>query len=80
MREPYWNFSPALPLFRMTENYSIRPARILTPEQRKARAAERQADAEQALRERDVAQKAFDKNRERLRAERLAREGQASNN
>jgi hypothetical protein len=46
----------------------------LTPEQRRARDATRKADAEQAMREHDAAQKAFYANRERLRAERLARE------
>jgi hypothetical protein len=45
-----------------------------TPEQRKARDAERRRDAEQAMREHQLAQEAFRKNRERLRAERLARE------
>jgi hypothetical protein len=39
-----------------------------------ARKAFRQVDAEKAMTEHEIAQKAFSKNRERLRAERLARE------
>jgi hypothetical protein len=58
----------------MSDQYSVRPPRILTSEERKARDAERRADAEQAMREHDAAQKAFRENRERLRAERQARE------
>ena len=58
----------------MDETFSARPARVLTPEQRTARNAERRADAEQAMREHEAAQKAFHENRKRLRAERLARE------
>jgi hypothetical protein len=46
----------------------------LTSEERKAIDAERRLDAERALREHQLAQEAFHKNRERLRAERLARE------
>jgi hypothetical protein len=49
---------------------------VLTSEQRKARDAERRADAEQAMREHEAAQKAFHDNRERLRGLRLAREAQ----
>jgi hypothetical protein len=44
----------------------------LTADQRKVRQAERRADAEQAMREHHLAQKAFYDNRERLKAERLA--------
>jgi hypothetical protein len=58
----------------MSDQYSVRPPRILTSEERKARDAERRADAEQAMREHHAAQKALRENRERLRAERLARE------
>ena len=61
----------------MTEDYASHP-RILTPEERKAREVARRADAEQAMREHEAAQKAFYENRERLKAERLAREAQAS--
>ncbi len=48
--------------------------RLLTPEERKARDAARRADAEQAMREHEAAQKAFHENRERLKAARLARD------
>jgi hypothetical protein len=46
----------------------------LTADQRKVRAAERRADAEQAMREHVLAHKAFHDNRERLKAARLSRE------
>jgi len=58
----------------MTDDYTVRPPKTLTPEERKARDAVRRADAEQAMREHEAAQKAFYENRERLRAQRLARE------
>ena len=58
----------------MTEDYAARPPKILTSEERKARDAARRADAEQAMREHEAAQKAFHENRERLKALRLARE------
>ena len=58
----------------MTEDYTVRPPKTLTPEERKARDALRRADAEQAMREHEAAQKAFYENRERLKAMRLARE------
>jgi hypothetical protein len=61
----------------MAEDYSVRPPRTLTPEERKARDAARRADAEQAMREHEATQKAFYQNRERLKAERLAREAKA---
>jgi hypothetical protein len=61
----------------MTDEYSVRPPRTLTPEERKARDAARRADAEQAMREHEAAQRAFYQNRERLKAERLAREAKA---
>jgi len=48
--------------------------RTLSPEQRQARADERREDGERALREYAAAQKAFHANRERLKAERMARE------
>jgi hypothetical protein len=60
----------------MSEKTPIRPPRILTPEERRARDAARKADAEQAMREHREAQRAFHANRERLKAERLAREAQ----
>jgi hypothetical protein len=62
----------------MNNHFSARPPRILTPEMRKARDAERRANAEQAMQEHEAAQKAFHENRERLRAERLAREARQS--
>jgi hypothetical protein len=62
----------------MTEDYSISHPRILTSEERKARDAARRADAEQAMREHEAAQKAFYQNRDRLKAQRLAREARAN--
>jgi hypothetical protein len=59
----------------MLDNTTDRSPRVLTPEQRKARDAARRAEAEQAMRDHEASQKAFYANRERLRAERLAREG-----
>ena len=50
------------------------PIRPLTKEQREARKAFRQVEAEVAMSDHDTAQKAFADNRERLRTERLARE------
>jgi len=47
--------------------------RSLTPAQRQARKAFRQVEAEKAMTDHDRAQNAFQKNRERLKAERLAR-------
>ena len=58
----------------MTEDFSVRPTKPLTPEQRKERDAARRADAEQAMREHEAAQKAFYANKDRLKAARLARE------
>jgi hypothetical protein len=62
----------------MSEDFSVRPPRVLTREQRLARDAKRRADAEQAMREAAASRKAFEENRKRLRAERLAREAQAA--
>jgi hypothetical protein len=50
------------------------PPTPLTKEEREARKALRQLDANQAMAEHGIAQKAFSANRERLKAERLARE------
>jgi hypothetical protein len=61
----------------MSNQFSGRPPRILTAEERKARDAERRADAAKAMREHQAAQKAFHENFERLRAERRAREAAA---
>lgn len=60
----------------LDNNTEERSPRVLTPEQRKARDATRKAEAEKAMREHEASQKAFYANRERLRAERLAREGE----
>jgi hypothetical protein len=46
----------------------------LTPEERRQRDMQRRADAELAMKEHEESQKAFYENRDRLRAERLARE------
>jgi hypothetical protein len=53
---------------------SVRLPKSLTPDEKRARDAARRADAAQALREYEAAQIAFHRNRERLKAERLARE------
>jgi hypothetical protein len=50
------------------------PKPIHTKAARDARKAFRQVDAKQAMTEHEIAQKAFSNNRERLKAERLARE------
>jgi len=50
------------------------PPKPITKAERDARKAFRQVDAEKAITEHELAQKAFSKNRERLKAERLARE------
>ena len=46
----------------------------ITKAERAARKAFRQVDAEKAMTEHEIAQKAFSANRERLKAERLTRE------
>ena len=48
--------------------------KVMTPAEREAHKAFRQVDAETAMTEHEIAQKAFSSNRERLKAERLARE------
>jgi hypothetical protein len=48
--------------------------RPITKAEREARKAFRRVDAEKAMTEHEIAQKAFSNNRERLKAERLARE------
>jgi hypothetical protein len=50
------------------------PSKPITKAERDARKAFRQVDAKQAMTEHEIAQKAFSTNRERLKAERLARE------
>jgi Skp family chaperone for outer membrane proteins len=53
------------------------PPKPMTTAERNARKAFRQIDAEKAMTEHEKAQKAFRKNYERLKAERLAREAAA---
>ena len=48
--------------------------KLITPAEREARKAFRQVDAKKAMTEHEIAEKAFSNNRERLKAERLARE------
>jgi hypothetical protein len=48
-----------------------------TPAEREARKVFRATEAKKALGDHEKAQKAFDENRERLKAERLAREAEA---
>ena len=50
------------------------PPKPITKAVRDARKTFREVDAKTAITEHEVAQKAFSKNRERLKAERLARE------
>ena len=49
--------------------------KVITPAEREARKAFRQVEAAKAITEHERAQKAFQENRERLKALRLAREG-----
>ena len=56
----------------------IEPSKQITKAEREARKAFRQLDAETAMSEHEIAQAAFSKNRERLKAERLAREAAAT--
>jgi hypothetical protein len=48
--------------------------KVMTPAEREARKAFRKVEAVKAVTEHEAAQKAFNENRERLKAERLARE------
>jgi hypothetical protein len=50
------------------------PRKPMTQAEREARKAFRQVDAEKTITEYEIAQKVFSANRERLKAERLARE------
>jgi hypothetical protein len=54
----------------------VEPFKHLTKAERDARNAFRQVDAEKAMTEHEIAQKAFSNNRERLKAGRLAREAE----
>jgi len=49
----------------MTDDFSARPPRILTTEQRQARDAQRKAEAKEAMRDHEMGQKPFHENRER---------------
>ena len=55
----------------------VEPPKQISKAEREARRAFRQVDAATALSEHEIAQAAFSKNRERLKAERLAREAAA---
>ena len=55
----------------------VEPRKPISKAEREARKAFRQVDAEKAMSEHEVAQEAFSKNRERLKAERLKREAAA---
>jgi hypothetical protein len=61
----------------MNEHFDRVTPKTLTSEERKERDRQRRADAELAMKEHEAAQRAFYANRERLRAERLAREAKA---
>ena len=52
----------------------LQPPKQITKAERDAHKAFRQVDAKKAMTEHEIAQKAFSNNRERLKAERLARE------
>ena len=52
----------------------IQPPKQITNAEREAHNAFRQVGADTAMSEHEIAQKAFSQNRERLKAERLARE------
>jgi hypothetical protein len=56
---------------------AVQPPKQLTKAERDARKAFRQVDAQKAMTEHEIAQKAFSNNRERLKEERLAREAAA---
>ena len=53
----------------------VEPSKPTTSAEREARRAFRQVDAAKAMTEHEIAEKAFYDNRDRLKAERLAREG-----
>jgi hypothetical protein len=58
--------------------HGVEPPRHLTKPAIEARKAFREVGAKKAISEHDLAQKAFYKNKERLKAERLAREAEAA--
>ena len=55
----------------------VEPQKPISKAEREARKAFRQVDAEKAMTEHEIAQNAFSKNRELLKAERLERESAA---
>jgi len=59
---------------RQRNDRRVQGTKIAYTNKRQARNAFRQVEAEKAITDHDRTQKAFHKNRERLRAERLARE------
>jgi DDE superfamily endonuclease len=70
---------PIRPVGAEAEEMTKTPGEVEAPKpitaaEREARKAFRQVDAEKAMTEHEIAQKAFSNNRERLKAERLARE------
>ena len=56
----------------------VQPPKQLSKAERDARKVFRQVDAQKAMTEHEIAQQAFSNNRERLKAERLAREAAGS--
>ena len=64
--------------FREMISYQRRDPKILTQAEREARKVFAAQKAEKALSDYEAAQRAFHANRERLKAERLAREAAAS--
>jgi hypothetical protein len=52
----------------------VQPPKPISKAEREARKVFRQVEAKKAMTEHEIAQKAFSNNRERLKAERLARE------
>jgi hypothetical protein len=64
----------------MPRNFEVRSfeRKVSTPAEREARKAFNEVEAKIAMTDYEIAQKAFHKNRERLKAERLAREAARS--
>ena len=67
-------FGILVQLIRRRSPGEFEPPKPITKAERDARKAFRQVDAEKAMTEHEIAQKAFSANRERLKAERLTRE------
>jgi len=62
----------------MAEHQTFERRGAMTPAEQEARKVFRAVEAEKALTDYEKAQKAFHENRERLKAERLAREAKAA--